>query len=43
LLPAFKRRTAEVGRLLPELYLHGLAPTADDLKSISSGTRSFYG
>src|SRR5262245_47159447 len=25
LLPAFKRRTAEVGRLLPELYLHGLA------------------
>ena len=25
LLPAFKRRTKEVGRLLPELYLHGLA------------------
>jgi transposase-like protein len=25
LLPAFKRRTEEVGRLLPELYLHGLA------------------
>jgi len=25
LLPAFKRRTDEVGRLLPELYLHGLA------------------
>jgi transposase-like protein len=24
-LPLFKRRTAEVGRLLPELYLHGLA------------------
>src|SRR5947209_19071488 len=23
LLPAFKRRTEEVGRLLPELYLHG--------------------
>jgi putative transposase len=26
LLPLFKRRTEEVGRLLPELYLHGLAP-----------------
>jgi len=25
LLPAFKRHTEEVGRLLPELYLHGLA------------------
>ncbi len=25
LLPAFKRRTEEVGRLLPELSLHGLA------------------
>src|SRR5262245_7154030 len=25
LLPLFKRRTEEVGRLLPELYLHGLA------------------
>src|SRR4030095_5157018 len=25
LLPLFKRRTQEVGRLLPELYLHGLA------------------
>jgi hypothetical protein len=24
LLPLFKRRTEEVGRLLPELYLHGL-------------------
>ncbi|MGH8630861.1 MAG: IS256 family transposase [Burkholderiales bacterium] len=24
-LPAFQRRTEEVGRLLPELYLHGLA------------------
>ena len=24
-LPLFKRRTAEVGKLLPELYLHGLA------------------
>ena len=24
-LPLFKRRTAEVGNLLPELYLHGLA------------------
>ncbi len=24
-LPLFKRRTEEVGRLLPELYLHGLA------------------
>jgi transposase-like protein len=25
ILPAFKRRTEEVGQLLPELYLHGLA------------------
>src|SRR2546430_15742017 len=25
LLPAFKRRTEEVGRVLPEVYLHGLA------------------
>jgi putative transposase len=25
LLPAFKRRTEEVGHVLPELYLHGLA------------------
>jgi putative transposase len=25
LLPAFKRRTEEVGQVLPELYLHGLA------------------
>lgn len=25
ILPLFKRRTAEVGALLPELYLHGLA------------------
>lgn len=25
ILPLFKRRTEEVGRLLPELYLHGLA------------------
>jgi putative transposase len=25
LLPLFKRRTEEVGQLLPELYLHGLA------------------
>ena len=24
-LPLFKRRTEEVGSLLPELYLHGLA------------------
>ena len=31
LLPAFKRRTEEVGRLLPELYLHGLAQGAFDL------------
>ena len=31
LLPAFKRRTAEVGRLLPELYLHGLAQGDFDL------------
>jgi putative transposase len=30
-LPAFKRRTEEVGRLLPELYLHGLAPGDFDL------------
>lgn len=25
ILPPFKRRTQEVGKLLPELYLHGLA------------------
>lgn len=25
ILPLFKRRTQEVGELLPELYLHGLA------------------
>lgn len=31
LLPAFKRRTDEVGRLLPELYLHGLAQGDFDL------------
>ena len=31
LLPAFKRRTTEIGRLLPELYLHGLAHGDFDL------------
>src|SRR5258708_23963730 len=31
LLPRFKRRTEEAGRLLPELYLHGLAQGACDL------------
>ena len=31
LLPAFKRHTEEVGRLLPELYLHGLAQGDFDL------------
>jgi len=31
LLPAFKRRTEEVGRVLPELYLHGLAHGDFDL------------
>jgi putative transposase len=31
LLPAFKRRTEEVGRVLPELYLHGLAQGDFDL------------
>jgi transposase-like protein len=31
LLPAFKRRTEEVGRLLPELYLHGLTHVDFDL------------
>jgi putative transposase len=30
-LPLFKRRTEEVGRLLPELYLHGLAHGDFDL------------
>jgi transposase-like protein len=30
-LPLFKRRTEEVGRLLPELYLHGLAQGDFDL------------
>src|SRR5579875_288983 len=28
ILPLFKRRTKEVGELLPQLYLHGLAPGA---------------
>ena len=31
LLPAFKRHTEEVGRLLPDLYLHGLAQGDFDL------------
>jgi len=31
LLPAFKRHTEEAGRLLPELYLHGLAHGDFDL------------
>jgi putative transposase len=31
LLPLFKRRTEQVGRLLPELYLHGLAQGDFDL------------
>jgi transposase-like protein len=31
LLPAFRRRTEEVGRVLPELYLHGLAQGDFDL------------
>jgi putative transposase len=31
LLPAFKRRTDEVGQVLPELYLHGLAQGDFDL------------
>jgi len=31
LRPAFKRRTEEVGRLLPDLYLHGLAQGDFDL------------
>ena len=31
LLPAFKRRTEEVGQVLPELYLHGLAQGDFDL------------
>lgn len=31
LLPLFKRHTEEVGRLLPELYLHGLAQGDFDL------------
>lgn len=31
ILPLFKRRTEEVGRLLPELYLHGLAEGDFDL------------
>jgi transposase-like protein len=30
-LPLFKRRTEEVGRLLPDLYLHGLAEGDFDL------------
>jgi len=31
LLPVFKRRTEAVGRLLPNLYLHGLAAGDFDL------------
>ena len=31
ILPLFKRRTTEVGRLLPELYLHGLSTGDFDL------------
>lgn len=31
ILPAFKRRTEQVGELLPELYLHGLAEGDFDL------------
>ena len=31
LLPLFKRRTEAVGQLLPQLYLHGLAPGDFDL------------
>ncbi|HXH81331.1 MAG TPA: transposase [Candidatus Tectomicrobia bacterium] len=31
MLPAFKRRTADVGRVLPQLYLHGLAHGDVDL------------
>lgn len=31
ILPLFKRRTEEVGRLLPELYLHGLSEGDFDL------------
>ena len=31
LLPLFKRRTEAVGRLLPELYLHGLSTGDFDL------------
>jgi len=31
ILPAFKRRTEQVGQLLPELYLHGLAEGDFDL------------
>lgn len=31
ILPLFKRRTQEVGRLLPELYLHGLSEGDFDL------------
>ena len=30
-LPMFARRTAEVNKLIPQLYLHGLAPVDFDL------------
>ena len=30
-MPLFKRRTKEVGEMLPELYLHGLAKGDFDL------------
>jgi hypothetical protein len=41
LLPLFKRRTEEVGRLLPQLYLHGLAHGDFDLalRGLGIGSR----
>src|SRR3989475_13133742 len=45
LLPLFKRRTEEVGRLLPELYLHGLAHGDFDLalRGLPGGGRAAVG
>src|SRR2546427_7069568 len=45
LLPLFKRRTEEVGRLLPELYLHGLAHGDFDLalRGLPGGGRPAVG
>jgi transposase-like protein len=39
LLPLFKRRTEAVGRLLPEPYLHGMAPPPFESTPAPTGSR----